>query len=216
MIPQDLIDAADYLKGKTADINALIADTEGRDARVASAILEDGIVDLLQAANRWEVISPNLAGTNNRSWYDCKINDCFCNIKISELKTNDNTNAKMAIYYLLTGQEPIGISDKNKYIFALMKKNESPDKNRDYYYFVVNKADPADIFPVSLRGLAHYVPNPTNQPFQSNWDSCRTPVTRTWQEAKEFLLTQWATSISRNIANETMGMPTSYPEYFED
>ncbi len=216
MIPQNLTDAAEYLKGKTADINTLIAATARVDARAASALLEDGIVDLLQAANRWDVISPNLAGTNNRSWYDCKINDCYCNIKVSELKTSDNTNAKKAMYYLLTGESPVGVSDTNRNFFRLMSENESPDEDRDYYYFVVNKANPADIFPVSLKGLAHCQPNPANPPFQSNWDRCRTPVNRNWQEARRFLLTQWATSIGNNINNLTQGMPTFYPEYFED
>ncbi len=218
MIPQVLFDAAEYLKGKPVEVAAATATRPNMDARTASALAEYDIIKLLQDSGIWNIDSPNVDddNNNNRFWYDCKINDYFCNIKVSTFRNNDNTNAKMAIYYLLTGQEPIGISDKNRDIFALMKKNESPDEDRDYYYFVVNKTNPADIFPVSLKGLAHCVPNPTNQPFQSNWDSCRTPVNRTWQVAKEFLLTEWATSISRNIANETMGMPTSYPEYFED
>ena len=216
MIPQDLIDAAKYLKGKTAEINALIADTEGRDARVASAILEDGIVDLLKDAKKWVVFSPNLDGSNNRSWYDCKINDCFCNIKISELKTNDNTGAKKAIYYLLTGQSPIGVPPQNKGFFKRMKPNESPDENRDYYYFVVNKTNPADIFSVSLKNITHCATNSINQPFQSNWDKCRVPANRTWQEAKDFLLNEWAKSVKSNVDNIKKGMTASYPEYFED
>ena len=32
-----------------------------------------------------------------------EINDYFCDIKISDLKRSDNTGAKQAIYYFLTG-----------------------------------------------------------------------------------------------------------------
>ena len=216
MIPQDLIDAAKYLKDKPIEVAAATAARPNMDARTASALAEDGIVDLLKDAKRWNVISPNLAGTNNRAWYDCKINDCFCNIKVSALKSKDNTNAKMAIYYLLTGQEPIGVSPQNKSFFKKMKPNENPDEDRDYYYFVVNKNNPADIFSVSLKNLTHCIPNPANQPFQSNWNKCRVPANRTWQEAKDFLLTEWAKSIKSNIDNIKKGMTASYPEYFED
>ncbi len=216
MIPQDLIDAAEYLKGKPVEVAAATAARPNMDARTASALAEYDIIKLLQDSRIWNIDSPNVDDDNNRFWYDCKINDCFCNIKVSTFRNNDNTNAKKAIYYLLTGESPVGVPDTNRDFFRLMSENESPDDDRDYYYFVVNKNNPADIFPVSLKNLTDYVPNPTNQPFQSNWNRCREPVNRTWQEAKEFLLTQWATSISRNIANETMGMPTSYPGYFED
>ena len=212
MIPQVLFDAADYLKGKATTVSS------GIDARADSGLSENVIIKLLQDAKKWNINSPNADddNNNNRFWYDCKIDDCFCNIKVSALKSNDNTNAKKAIYYLLTGQEPIGISDKNTIFFDQMRQNENPDESRDYYYFVINKSDLSDVFPVSLKGLAHCQPASANPPFQSNWDKCREPVPRSWQEAKEFLLTQWAISIGNNINNLTQGMPVFYPEYFED
>ena len=82
-----------------------------------------------------------------------------------------------------------------KNFFKDMKRLEDPDEEKDYYYLIVNKLDPEDVFIVSLKGIRHCHPASNNPPFQANWGKCREPVVRSWAEAKEFLLDSGASQL---------------------
>ena len=212
MIPDILKEVAEYLK--RANWESVLVKT-GSDARVDSSQSEAKIIQVLQNANKWHVYSPNIGTSHNRAWYDVQIDGHHCDIKISTCSTNDNTNAKKAIYYLLTGDEEAEKApNANDQFFKQMKERESPDEDRDFYYLVVNKAKPGDVFFVSLRGMAQCSPSPNNLPFQATWARNREPVKRSWREAKNYLLGKWAESIARLIKIQQDGMPTSYPEFF--
>ena len=104
MIPTILQEVADYLSENDFDLVS-----SGQDARQDSSASETKIIQILQNSKnnqRWRVISPNIERRDNRAWYDAKIGDYYVDIKISECTSNDNTNAKMAIYYFITGREP--------------------------------------------------------------------------------------------------------------
>ena len=213
MIPKVLQEVADYLI--ESDFQLV---STGQDARQDSNQSETKIVQLLQNSEHnedWTVYSPNIARRDNRAWYDAKIKDYYVDIKISECTRNDNTNAKMAIYYFITGKTPDNTQVRENIFFRDMKHYENPDENRDYYYLIVNKNNLNDIFVVSLKGLNHAFPSHNNMPFQSNWDKCRNPVNRNWQEAKEFLLSTWAEAITKCIEKYSEGMLRYYPEFFE-
>lgn len=210
MIPKTLVQVCNYLRKQDLRLSA-----GGQDPRVDSAQAEALVVQVIQNANRWTVYSPNVASSNNRSWYDARINGLYVDVKISRCKANDNTNAKKAIYWLLTGKDPsTTTSDAASRFFQDMKGNENPNAKRDYYYIIVNKLDPSDVFVVSLKGIAKCHPSNNNPPFQAKWDECRKPVNRTWQEARDFLLSAYATSITKAIAIHEQGMPRIYPEFF--
>lgn len=209
MIPQTLLDVRDYLRSIEIRLSY-----SGQDGRTDSANSENTIIQHIQNSGKWRSHSPNIAGTNNRHWYDIKIEQYYVDIKISECYRNDNTNAKGAIYWLLTGQTESFPIPTNKY-FSSMLKNEDPDEDRDYYYSVVNKKNPKDIFVVSLKGINVIKPNNNNPPFQAQWDKSREPISRSWQEAKDYLLNTWADSIKKAIKIHTKGMPDFYPEYFQ-
>ena len=195
MIPQSLQDVEKYLRESTIRL------VTGGDARTNSSQSEQAVVQLIQNANQWQVYSPHLDAGHNRHWYDVRIDDYYVDVKVSGFAGNDNTNAKKAIYYLLTGKDPGCVDDAAAVFFEQMRKNENKDEVRDYYYLVVNKSDVKDVFFVSLKGLAHAAAAPNNPPFQTNWNICRESQTRTWDEARDFLLGKWAASIERNIAN---------------
>lgn len=213
MIPQILFEVSQHLSERK-----LVLPSTGTDARSDSAVAEGTIVtSLLNAGNKeWGIYSPNVDSKNNRSWYDVKIGDLFVDIKITTLDTRDNTNAKAAIFYLLTGLDldEFEFKHQEKPYFNDLKKHENPDEHRDYYYLVINKRDTSDIFPVSLKGIKDIAPNPSNPPFQARFNNCRHPVQRTWEEAKNFLLSVWAESVRRKIRSLGDGMWTHYPEYF--
>ncbi len=92
MIPTILQEVADYLSENDFDLVS-----SGQDARQDSSASETKIIQILQNSKgnqRWRVISPNIERRDNRAWYDAKIGDYYVDIKISECKSNDNTNAK--------------------------------------------------------------------------------------------------------------------------
>lgn len=212
IIPATMIEVVNYLKEQN-----LVLTKTATDHRVDSATSESQVVSQIQNANTWTVYSPNLSGMTNRAWYDVKIDGYYCDIKISTTKSADNTNAKMHVYYLLTGQDPAEnrVPPQDKKIFKLMKENENIDEERDFYYLVVNKDDLDDIFVVSLKSIAKLNPAANNMPFQAKWDDCRVPVHRTWSEARHFLLGKWAESIKRKLNTLSEGMPIAYPEFFK-
>ena len=173
------------------------------------------IVELLKQSGRWRIYSPKQEIGHNRAWYDVSINDLFCNIKVSKCTANDNAQAKKAIYYLLTGdREAERVPEQHSDFFRMMRENEDPDEDRDYYYLVINKTDTSDIFVANLKGIAVCNSTPNNMPFQVNWRQNRKLVERTWEEARQFLLGVWAELIKKLVKLRIDGMQQHYPEFF--
>lgn len=219
MIPKVLKEIVDFLS-KNLSKNPL--PIGGVDGRSDSAKGEEKVIGMIQNensknGNKWgNIHSPNISSSNNRSWYDIKIDGHYCDIKISNLSGADNTNAKHGIYYFLTGQNPDKISNAQSKFFKAMKENEKADDERDYFYIVINKNNHKDIFITSLKNIPEVNINPNNLPFQAKWNDCRKAKKRTWEEAKQFLLDSWAMGIKKKIALARGGMPESYPEYFKN
>ncbi len=101
-----------------------------------------------------------------REWWDFsfKKNDIFYPVNITTTKTADNLNCKLG-------------------------KNT----DRDYYFLIINKNDPKDIFINSLKGIQTLQPN--NLPFQCKWDNNREIIQRDFDESKNFILSALAESI---------------------
>ena len=209
MIPAALREAAAYLARQPISLAG-----DAVDGRIASAQGEAAVINALRAAGRWQVEAPSAERMDNRAWYDLQIDGHYCDIKISALRTQDNTNAKKAIYYFLTGLDPDGIPPHNNVFFRSMADQERADEDRDYYYLVLNKEEPGDVFITSLRGLAQCHPAPNNLPFQVSWDECRATQLRSWEEARAFLLRNWADSVKRLLELHQAGIMQAYPEFF--
>ncbi|MDD9822544.1 MAG: hypothetical protein OXU98_06645 [Gammaproteobacteria bacterium] len=183
------------------------------DARRDSSSAENALVAWLQNERRWDIHSPNIAAGHNREWYDLSIDGHYCDIKVSELKSFDNTNAKNAVYYFLTGnadRAPVQWAE----FFEDMAQRENPSEERDFYFIVVSKPR-ADAFIVSLKGIGEIKPAHNNPPFQCNWSLCRTPVNRDWHQARQYLLSVWAETVKKGIETYQRGMPTHFPEFFQ-
>ncbi|GAA8925683.1 hypothetical protein VN0932_14270 [Helicobacter pylori] len=103
-----------------------------------------------------------------REWWDFSFeeNDIFypVNIKTTTTKTADNLNCQ---------------SGKNT--------------DRDYYFLIINKNDPKDIFINSLKGIQTLQPN--NLPFQCKWDNNREITQRDFDGSKNFILSALAESV---------------------
>lgn len=207
MIPLELQEAVECIKNAAISMPSI-----SEDGRHNSMIAESDIISCLKDSLK-SVSLP----ARKRDWYDVKIDHFYCDIKIADLdnKTADNTNAKGAIFYFLTGKNPsTDVSFQDAQFFKLMRESESPCEKRDYYYLVFNKSDPKDVFVVSLKHIERVRPSGRNLPFQCVWGECRNPVQRTYLEARDYMLSQWAVSIKKLVDNTEKGMPKYYPEFF--
>lgn len=209
MIPETLTKLAQVL----VESNYKLPSGSGNPRR-DSAESEARIISILQNKGLWTLYSPNTESDNETSWYDLKVEGYYCDIKVSRFESADNTSAKDAIFYFITGKAG-GAPRPQKDFFRELSENESPDEKRDFYFIVVNKNAP-DVFVVSLKGLANASPTHNNFPFQCNWDKCRDSTNRTWKEARDFLLGVCAESVKRGIRTWEGGMPKYYPEFFKE
>lgn len=187
MLPQKLLEIVKFLQTQNIALSI-----QSRDGRINSAFNEDEIFTILN--QNFTINRPNM-----RDWVDFSFdeNNVFIpvNIKVSTTKTTDNLNCKLGIYYALTGQIPPfnnGVSWDNyfKNLSENLKENTA-----DYYFLIINKDNPADVFATSLKGLESIVPNGNNLPFQAKWDSNRYYIHRDFTEAKNFILKTFGESL---------------------
>lgn len=187
MLPQMLLEMVEFLKTQNLHLS-----TQSRDGRINSAFNEDEIFKLLE--QNFTINRPNM-----RDWVDFSFtqNEVFIpvNIKVSTTKTADNLNCKLGIYYALTGQIPPfnnGVSWEN--YFKTLSENLQTN-NADYYFLIINKDNPSDVFATSLKGLESINPNGNNLPFQAKWDNNRNFIQRNFTQARDFILRTFEESL---------------------
>lgn len=180
MLPNLLCEMVEFLQKYPPDLSQ-----ESRDGRINSAFNEDEIVRILE--QNFAINRPNM-----RDWFDFSFseNEIFypVNIKVSTTKTADNLNCKLGIYYALTGQFP---PFNNGVVWDTYFHNLSQniqENSKDYYFLIVNKENPSDVFAATLKSLQILVPNGNNLPFQAKWDDNRKLVQRDFKQAKNFIL----------------------------
>ncbi len=110
------------------------------------------------------------------------------NIKVSTTKTTDNLNCKLGIYYALTGKIPPFVNGVSWETYFKTLKENLTTNDKDYYFLIINKDNPSDVFATSLKCLESILPNGNNLPFQAKWDNNRQIIQRDFVEVKDFLL----------------------------
>lgn len=151
--------------------------------------------------------NPNMIFLNHNThsmhnWFDFSFFDgnipCPVKIKISKPNTADNLDYIRGIYYALRGELPkcpityskFPLKEHFERLIRDIKENDN-----DYYFLIVNKNNPKDIFATSLKQLHSIIPNGDNPPFQAKWDDNRVLVQRTFDEAKDFILSAFEESL---------------------
>ncbi len=186
MIPTQLNKIAEFLRTNPYSLSQPL-----QDGRLNSSVNEEEILNTIKGP--FSIQLPKA-----REWWDFGFeeNDIFypVNIKITTTKTADNLNCKLGIYYALYGL----LSEFNNEIawekyFQKLHKDLCKNTNRDYYFLIINKNDPKDIFINSLKGIQTLQPN--NLPFQCKWDNNREIVQRSFMESKNFILSALAESV---------------------
>ena len=138
-----LLEIVEFLKRQDLELSKLT-----QDGRINSALYENEILE------RFVKSGFEIEPSKMRDWFDFSFKEDGrfypVNIKVSTTKTCDNLNCKLGIYYALTGEKPKfnnGI-DWEKY-FKKLKENIKPN-DRDYYFLIINKDDPSDVFSQSI------------------------------------------------------------------
>ncbi|WQU76251.1 restriction endonuclease [Helicobacter pylori] len=186
MIPTQLNEIAEFLKTNPYHLSQPL-----QDGRLNSSVNEEEILNTIK--DYFPIQLPKA-----REWWDFSFeeNDIFypVNIKTTTTKTADNLNGKLGIYYALCGLVPEFNNEIawEKY-FQKLHKDLAKNTNRDYYFLIINKNDPKDIFINSLKGIQTLQPN--NLPFQCKWDNNREIVQRSFIESKNSILSALAKSV---------------------
>ena len=208
MIPPVLTEMCDFLSSDEVSL------TLSRDGRLDSAVNE-GVV-LAKLSERFPIEQqPQI-----RHWCDFSIRDggvlLPVNLKLTKLgDTPDNMNCKLGIYYALTGREPDFANEKPWPGFFERLADDIQENNRDYYFLIVNKNNPADAFAQGLKTLRTLTPNGNNPPFQCRWRDNRVPQERSFNDARDFLLSVFAQSIKRRAEMDD-AFHKHFPQYWEE
>lgn len=183
-----------------------------RDGRLNSSINEEEILNTIK--DYFPIQLPKA-----REWWDFSFeeNDIFypVNIKTTTTKTADNLNGKLGIYYALCGLVPEFNNEIawEKY-FQKLHKDLGKNTNKDYYFLIINKNDPKDIFINSLKGIQTLQPNGNNLPFQCKWDNNREIIQRDFDGSKNSILSALAESVKLR-SNIYLAFKEVLGEFFE-
>ncbi|WQS71106.1 restriction endonuclease [Helicobacter pylori] len=184
MIPTQLNEIAEFLRTNPYNLSQPL-----QDGRLNSSVNEEEILNTIK--DYFPIQLPKA-----REWWDFSFeeNDIFYPVNIITTKTADNLNGKLGIYYALCGLLPEFNNEIawEKY-FQKLHKDLGKNTNRDYYFLIINKNDPKDIFINSLKDIQTLQPN--NLPFQCKWDNNREIVQRDFDESKNFILSALAKSV---------------------
>ncbi|GAA7008193.1 hypothetical protein AOH414_13660 [Helicobacter pylori] len=190
MIPTQLNEIANFLKTNPYNLSQPL-----QDGRLNSSVNEE---EILNAIKHFFPIQLPKA----REWWDFSFeeNDIFYPVNITTTKTADNLNCKLGIYYALCGLLPTFNNEIawEKY-FQKLHKDLGKNTNRDYYFLIINKNDPKDIFINSLKGIQTLQPNGNNLPFQCKWDNNREIIQRDFDGSKNSILSALAESIKLRV-----------------
>ncbi|WP_120895572.1 restriction endonuclease [Helicobacter pylori] len=204
MIPTQLNEIAEFLKTNPYNLSQPL-----QDGRLNSSVNEEEILNTIK--DYFPIQLPRA-----REWWDFSFeeNKIFypVNIKTTTTKTADNLNGKLGIYYALCGLVPEFNNEIawEKY-FQKLHKDLGKNTNRDYYFLIINKNDPKDIFINSLKGIQTLQPN--NLPFQCKWDNNREIVQRDFNESKNFILSTLAESVKLR-ANIYLAFKKFFGDFF--
>ena len=197
MIPKELDDIKTYLVSNNVKLSK-----QFQDGRINASINEDEVIKAI--SGKFPIELPP-----HRHWYDFAIKKGSekipVNIKITSTSTADNVQCKLGMYYALTGLWPNFANETpwGEY-FSMLERGLSTKTDKDYYFLVLSKKDPLDVFCTSLKQIKTLVANGNNLPFQCNWGNNHELHTRTHNAAIKFLLGKFYESIKlrANILNE--------------
>jgi hypothetical protein len=197
LMPTQILDSLTSYLARSLKTGSLNLDRSQTDGRLNSQINEGQISHALKlyglANERFQSEGLIVEVSPPRYWFDFCVKgpDTFIpvNVKVSSLEGNDNLSSKEGVFFALTGVDPktVRINDWERYCEAI-GAHLATDPDADYYFLVINKNAPGDVFWSSLKRLPELTPNGNNPPFQCNWSKNRQHTKRTVSEAQNHIL----------------------------
>ena len=170
-LPQLLIDIQHYLKNRNIELFR-----KSEDGRVNSSIDEDIIINILKKS----IFSDKIKVPNKRAWYDIILIDkeygeIPVNIKSTSMKSSDNVGNMAILVQAYTDYnlnfKPCNNGEASKILLNCFKKNKINNNiKKDYFFLIINKENPKEIYINSILGLTKITANSNNLPFQVNWN----------------------------------------------
>lgn len=195
--PTQILDSLQRYLAKSLTTGGLALDKSQSDGRLNSQVNERQISQALQlyavANEDFGLAGCSIEISPPRFWYDFLVKApgiyLPVNVKVSSLEGNDNLSSKEGVFFALTGLDPksIKINDWERYCEGIGSYLGN-DPTADYYFLVINKKKPGDVFWTSLKRLSELTPNGNNPPFQCNWAKNRTHTQRSEVEAQNYIL----------------------------
>lgn len=195
--PEDILELLRNYIARSMQQSKLQLDRSQSDGRLNSQANERQISQALElfglANERFQEAQLKVEVSPPRHWFDFCIKgpNTFLpvNVKVSSLEGNDNLSSKEGVFFALTGIDPkqAKINDWERYCEAI-GSNLATQPTADYYFLVVNKKTPGDVFWTSLKRLPALTPNGNNPPFQCNWSKNREHAQRSREEAERYIL----------------------------
>ena len=163
----------------------LVLTNGNRDGRIDSIADEDIFIEAIHNILPPEEYEDVVA----RFMCDQKILGYPVNIKVTTGKSADNVSSNAGVYYFLTGETTNRVAWDEKTVNRILSiDDENVGDDCDYYFLIVNKNDPTDVFWTSLRYIKKGRANGHNTPFQCNWlKENRERVERTPKEARQYV-----------------------------
>lgn len=195
--PIQILDSLSTYLARSLKTGSLNLDRSQTDGRLNSQVNEGQISHALKlyglANERFQSEELMVEVSPPRYWYDFCVtgSNVFLpvNVKVSSLEGNDNLSSKEGVFFALTGVDPksVRVNDWERYCEAIGEHLAS-NPEADYYFLVINKKTPGDVFWTSLKRLPALTANGNNPPFQCNWSKNREHVERTQEEAQTYIL----------------------------
>lgn len=191
---------------RTRNLKLSKKDTDGR---VNSSINEKEIRGSIKTAASCneeftDELGLSITDPSDRDWVDFTVEGkgtfVPVNIKVTTMDgAADNLSCKLGMYYALTGIRPdfsnsISWGGYTERLAAGLAATGG-DRNADYYFLVVNKREPGDVFWTSLKRIKILSPNGNNLPFQADWSKNREQTLRDPGDAVKYVLSVFHQSV---------------------
>ena len=150
------------------------------DGRTNSTLDENTIIDILK-----KELGDKIKDAPVRHWWDFAVKDesngwIPVDIKSTTTKTSDNGASCVSLVYALTDEELdldksyTKSGPMSRMLVRKFKAKEfNTNRNKDYWYLVLNKENTSEIIINSVLGLDVLIPNLNNLPFQIRWGKNR-------------------------------------------
>lgn len=200
--------ALDAVSSCVSEANLRMEDSVS-DGRIGSAISEDKVTEFLaksaKVARMLGKMGMRISIPKIRCWYDFaivggKAGFVPVNIKISCLQGHvpESTHARYGFLFALLGiriEESRHVSWPCYWDYFRSYGDRRSDK--DYYFLIICKKKPSDVFYTSIKTLRSIRPSSVNLPFQVVWsDNRKRDFSRTKDEVYECLYSSMMQSMS--------------------